>query len=206
MIYYYEEGEADEEEEEDEGAHIVHDRDEDLHRELHRLREVEIALTNEISQLRAQIDGHRRMNLTLQESLLEASWEGSRDGRDPGLKEESALAAACRSGDVELVDALLATDANAQTLACALQAACQHRRGDLVEHLVRRCDDAVVRADHDSALLWACRNGDEDIARTLLDRGANPSTLSGCPLRLAVRGGFHRVARLLVDAGARPDQ
>lgn len=176
--------------------------DEEYDDELHRLRHVEIALMSEIQLLRTQIDAQRRMNLTLQESLLEASFVGPTSSRDDPPR-ESALASACRSGDLELVDTLLLADSRPQTLATALQTACQHRRGDLVAHLVRRSGPDVVRADHNSALLWACRNGDAHVARTLLEHGANPDALSGCPLRLAVRGGFQDVARLLVDFGAR---
>ncbi|OYV74828.1 MAG: hypothetical protein B7Z66_15135 [Chromatiales bacterium 21-64-14] len=185
--------------EEDDVDEVEGDDDEE-ELELHRLRAGRIELENEVRTLRAQLDAQRRLNDTLQASLLMLDGDDD-DSMSMSLlanSRESPLLTACRAGDVAMVDALLLLDRGDETeVATALQVACQHGRLEVARLLLERFGAAVARADHDSALLWACRFGDEPLVRLLLEHGADAGALAGCPLRLAVRGGFVGVARIL---------
>ena len=70
--------------------------------------------------------------------------------------------------------------------------------------------DVIADKHHDiedlsEPLHWAARNGHEEVARLLLDWGADVSTAKSngkTPLIWAVKNGHETVARLLVDRGA----
>ena len=195
------------------------DEDEDLRGTVHLLRERLIAYDSEVVCLRAQLAVQRDMMASLQATMLMASEEDGTNAEEHHQQHHRQTAAdpplveACRSGDVEMVGLLLDRadradhhrSSDQELLATALQVACQHARHEVVALLLARCEamgriGMVVHADHDSALLWACRMGDETAVRLLLGAGADAGALGGCPLRLAVRGGFHGVARLLLTA------
>lgn len=57
---------------------------------------------------------------------------------------------------------------------------------------------ADVHAFHDSALLWACRNGSVDLAEYLLDKGADVNSLERCCIGLASSRGHSDVVDLLL--------
>ena len=63
----------------------------------------------------------------------------------------------------------------------------------------------------ETPLAVAVRNGHLETARLLLERGADPNTISTddaamMPLHLAVSGGFREIAALLVRSGAEPGE
>ncbi|KXX75528.1 Vegetative incompatibility protein HET-E-1 [Madurella mycetomatis] len=75
----------------------------------------------------------------------------------------------------------------------------------IVERLLNKAD-FNSRDSHDKTTLhWAARNGHENIARLLLDRGANTKAQAGnslTPLHWAAENGHENMARLLLDRGA----
>ena len=67
-------------------------------------------------------------------------------------------------------------------------------------------DVNAAEGDGMTALHWAAEHGDHELAKLLLEAGANPraETRVGrhTPLHVAARGGHERVVRLLVNAKA----
>ncbi len=72
--------------------------------------------------------------------------------------------------------------------------------------LQQGADVNAAEGDGMTALHWAAEHGDQDLAASLLESGANPGarTRIGAhtPLHVAAKGGYSRVVRLLVDAKA----
>lgn len=136
----------------------------------------------------AKVDVMNRYGVT---PLVLASTNGSaamaeklvRAGADPNgsPKGEPVLMTASRAGDVETVKVLLAHEANPN--------ARETERGH-------------------TALMWAAAEGHEDVARLLLDYGAevDARSIGGfTPLAFAVQEGRPDLVRFLVDAGADPN-
>jgi uncharacterized protein len=134
-------------------------------------------------------------------------------GLDPNTADTSGttlLMVAARNGNVELLDFLLRSGANAMN---------QNRYGDTAialaalyghEHAVQRMIDAGARSDGPGwgALHYAAYGGYTQIVRLLLSSGVNVNTRAPTQqtaLMLAARNGHRDVVKLLIDAGACSD-
>ncbi|HEX6992785.1 MAG TPA: ankyrin repeat domain-containing protein [Gammaproteobacteria bacterium] len=75
--------------------------------------------------------------------------------------------------------------------------------------LVREADVNAAEADGTTALHWASRNDDVELATKLVEAGADPSARNRygvTPLYLAAVNGSATMIRLLLDAGADPNE
>lgn len=70
---------------------------------------------------------------------------------------------------------------------------------DIVRHMLDIGVD--VHANEELPLIWACMRGHVEVARLLLERGADPHTLFGI-LLFSCKYGHVEVARLLLECGA----
>jgi len=135
------------------------------------------------------------------------------------------LVVAIRLGDVEWVERLVAADAG---LACAPLGGTHGTRTPLhvvadwpgyfpngpqiARVLLAAGADPNARepgARSETPLHWAASNDDTDVARALIDGGADinrPDGSIGTPLENAIGYGCWNVARLLVERGARVDR
>jgi ankyrin repeat protein len=99
----------------------------------------------------------------------------------------------------------LTAQANQVTLADAVKA------GDAAQIealLSRSVNVGAPQIDEVTALHWAAYNDDEEIARQLVERGAQTSMLNGygvSPLYLACLNGNEDLVRLLLNSGANPN-
>lgn len=130
---------------------------------------------------------------------------GGGGGGACGAREAPILEAASR-GDIMTMSLLLSSASKplsggggvgARTLGDALIRAAERGHLEMARYLVGELG-ADVHAGHDSALLWACRNGDLALFDYLLRSGADVEALGRCAVALAARGGhFDVVDRLL---------
>lgn len=126
--------------------------------------------------------------------------------RQEPCEEDASILNAVENGETTLMIALLSSSPAGQSSRMilerigsnALQIACQKGHRDIVEWLLKT-GDVDVHADFDSALQWAARRGDHDLAYVLLMNGADPTSLNGCALRIALDRGHNDVARLLME-------
>ena len=72
--------------------------------------------------------------------------------------------------------------------------------GDVEGILTALEKDADIHYQGDSALQWACNNGNFDAAKCLLENGADP--LGPVPIRCAAQNGHTDILRLLLEYGA----
>ena len=169
-----------------------------------RIAEVEM----ENAALRARLESQRQLLEQLQAALAAAAPAsvGRGGARRRGCwqpvmrAEDLALLAAAGEGDLQRVQALLGSSPGAAADVHAEHDAALMAacRGGHLPVVAALLDaGADVRVDHDSPLMWAARNGDVRLATLLLERGACASSLGGCALRLARAKGHEEVARLL---------
>eukprot|EP00038_Savillea_parva_P030329 m.77084 g.77084 ORF g.77084 m.77084 type:complete len:1322 (+) comp9113_c0_seq1:214-4179(+) len=106
---------------------------------------------------------------------------GSGNGNDQPpsdvVKGDTPLLVATRFGHLQLVQYLIACEANKEAVNergdTALIVACRHNHIAIVKHLLRmRVDLEKKNADHETALAAACAAGHEEIVRTLCDANA----------------------------------
>ncbi len=154
--------------------------------EVLRLRALLQARDVEISQLRARLESQVLMLDQLQQELCETCVPAAASDCGP-LHRAPPLVMAATEGDTEALQALVRGDPRIlrDFGEMALLAACQHGRVCTADTLLALGVD--VHTEHDSPLLWACTRGDTRLARALLARGANPSALNQCSLRIATR-------------------
>jgi uncharacterized protein len=124
---------------------------------------------------------------------------------------EPALVLAVREGAMQVVDALLAypgtkVDATASNGNTALMMAAYKQNMPAVQALLAK--GAAVNRPGWTALHYAAASGDDQIARLLLQRGAQvdavspPASGAYTPLMMAAREGHDSTALLLIDNGA----
>lgn len=118
---------------------------------------------------------------------------------------------AARSGDTDALrtalDAGLAVDAGNESGDTLLMLAAYHCRAPAVELLIERGADADrANAKGQRPLAGVCWKGAVDVARALLDHGAQVNAGGGgmTPLMLAAMCGHKEVVALLLERGADP--
>jgi hypothetical protein len=126
---------------------------------------------------------------------------------------EPALVLAVREGSMRVFDVLLAypgTNVDAQAIngnTALMMAAFEHNRPAVTSLLAK---GAAVNRSGWTALHYAAASGDDEIARILLQHGANIDVASPLksgaytPLMMAAREGKESTALLLLDKGANP--
>jgi ankyrin repeat protein len=168
-----------------------------------RVLELELALDRSLNHersLRSTID---QLQLALMDSSPSerslhhpASTEASSD-----IRERPVLDAAAR-GDTVALQLLLQSRAapggSRHTRDDALIVAAEGGHLDTVRFLVEIAG-ADVRAGHDSAMLWACRNGSLELLEYLVSRGADVAALGRCGIALAVSGGHDAIVQAILS-------
>lgn len=127
----------------------------------------------------------------------------------------TALQQAVLHEQLDRVKSLLARQADPNHCpvdACPLQLALQSTRGTLplVQALLKagaKPDQLPAGAAQDTAFVLACRNNRLDVAKLLLEKGADPEGGSSMhkPMTLALASPDTTLLRLLLKHGARPD-
>jgi len=106
---------------------------------------------------------------------------------------------ACISGNLERVKELANEGIKISTL--SLQWACHHGHLEIVEYLIDECN-VDIHAIHDIALCIASNEGQFEIVKFLVGRGANIHTQNDAPLCHACFCGHLNIAKYLVKHGA----
>jgi len=120
--------------------------------------------------------------------------------------EDASILAAVENGEISLMIALLSSSPSGQSAKSilgrvgtnALQIACQKGYLEIVTWLLET-GNVDVRADFDSALQWAAKRGDQEMSTILLRNGADPTSLNGCAIRIALDRGHNDVAKQLME-------
>jgi hypothetical protein len=120
--------------------------------------------------------------------------------------EDASVLAAVENGETSLMVALLSSSPSGQSAKMilgrvgtnALQIACQKGHLEIVTWLIET-GHVDVRADFDSALQWAAKRGDQELAGILLRNGADPTSLNGCAIRIALDRGHNEIAKQLME-------
>ncbi len=174
-----------------------------------------LELEMELDRSRVRERSLRSMNSELQAALIiESSSSSSPEegtsstmaipqhvNRDP--REVPVLEAASRGDSVALELLLtnrgegISAARNRQTRDDALIVAAEYGHLETVKYLIESAG-ADVHAGHDSAFLWACRNGSLALVDYLISRGANVHVLGRCGLALAIAGGHHEVVDVVL--------
>lgn len=126
----------------------------------------------------------------------------------------TALVAAARKGNLDMVKLLIEANANVEFHAkgdeTPLMAAGQHGHLHVVQYLITQRADVNQKVSGDgTALLVAARSGHLPVVRYLLDQGADINAQvsgDGTALINAARNGQYEVAKLLLEHGADPFQ
>ena len=135
------------------------------------------------------------------------------DVNGPGGIYGTALVAAARNGDEEMVRLLVDKGADVNcfgglAVANPLQAACSSGSEPLVRFLIRKGAEVNPKLDgkgHDTPLQVACESGDENFVRLLLESGADINARQGgygYALQAAAARGHHQIVGLLLKEGA----
>jgi hypothetical protein len=125
------------------------------------------------------------------------------------------LLRAVKSGDLQRVQSILSSYKTAPEPgtggASALGAAVEANRMDMIDALVsaytRWHQNVVADVSYDWALTLACERNNIDLAKQLLQAGADPNIYHGygrLPANVAVRNANRQLLQLLLDAGAKP--
>eukprot|EP00698_Gefionella_okellyi_P025130 TRINITY_DN9081_c0_g1_i1.p1 TRINITY_DN9081_c0_g1~~TRINITY_DN9081_c0_g1_i1.p1 ORF type:complete len:1126 (-),score=322.47 TRINITY_DN9081_c0_g1_i1:181-3558(-) len=126
----------------------------------------------------------------------------------------TALHHVCKRGDVELIKILVEHNADINTCGGTsyppLLNAVIHRHLAATRVMLDLGADANADRNSYTALHYAVRNGDEDIARALIFREANVNAVESVsqhtPLHIACDKGHDSLVRLLVEVGAAVDK
>jgi hypothetical protein len=125
------------------------------------------------------------------------------------------LLLALRSGDLKRVQSILSSYETPPERdpggSSALGAAVEANRMDMIDALVsaytRRHRNVSGDVSYEWALMLACERNNIDLAKQLLQAGADPNVYHGygrLPANAAVRNANRRLLLLLLDAGAKP--
>lgn len=172
---------------------MLHDRVNELERELG-------VFESRIAQQRVLI--HQLQSLVWS---MENTAEPTCAPHDTG-DEDASILAAVENGETSLMVALLSSSPSGQSTKMilgrvgtnALQIACQLGHLEIVTWLIET-GNVDVRADFDSALQWAAKRGDQELAGILLRNGADPTSLNGVAIRIALDRGHNDVAKQLME-------
>lgn len=154
------------------------------------------------------INGTLSSNLTVSSSYAHQSNAGQADQPFyyPSLK------LACRQGHLEVVQLLLSFKKEGirqKDLHICFSASCAAGKLNIVERLMNDVTDIDYQVYGYTSLLLASSNGHMNVARLLLDHGADTNAETGgaysCALSAAVASGQEAIARVLLDNGANID-
>ncbi|KAL8652664.1 MAG: hypothetical protein Q9226_004176 [Calogaya cf. arnoldii] len=176
----------------------------DLH-QVRRLLPLESASSSQNIFGHASENAARKGNKKILKSLLETSTEADSLGC-------MALVAACRAGQLDIVEYLLSLPSQIHSLHYAFnesfEAAAAHGHTNILTLLLPRLGSSAKSRDAilSRSLCHASASGYTFTVQYLLDSGSDVNSWSptGGPLHLAAGRGFSQVVRVLLDRGADP--
>ncbi len=124
------------------------------------------------------------------------------EGADPNCYSGSPLVLAAESGNIELVNLLLASGANTKDGYAALGRAAGIGNLEIVKALLDAGADPTANFSY--SLILAAQKGYLEIVNLLLAAGADPKADDSEALLLAVSGDKYEVAKVLLAAGSDP--